>query len=269
MRTKTEVVKIADLKKNLFVRTALNHDHAVMLGILMENGVALPPIKITRDRAVIDGRHRIEAHELNNLDAIEAEIVEVGDENELIGEAYRANTGGSLPPTKQDTEHTVMLLLDRNESKKRISGLLGLPAGMARRFISEVQSKLARAKLQRAHAAVTEGGLSVPKAAEQYGVAEEKLREACGGGRRRLTRGVVEMRRTLTTMYKGVSQRNAAFLRSLLDKYEDGDVQEKQALEAFEHLENLQKGSARAVADWKKRFLAVAASGKAELAKTT
>ncbi|KKT00843.1 MAG: hypothetical protein UV76_C0007G0051 [Candidatus Nomurabacteria bacterium GW2011_GWA2_43_15] len=253
-RGRVETVALKDLKLNLFVRQALNQDHALFLGELLENGVNLPPIRITRKREVIDGRHRIEAYELNNRTEIEAEIVDIETESELIAEAYRANIGGSLPPTTQDTEHTIMLLLERGETMKRIGELLGLPAGMARKYINSVKSKISRQKLMKAAAAITDGGLTINKAAEQYEVDAEKLKEVLSGHRRKQKQGVAEVQRGLTKTYKSLGSKNAALIRSLLEKYEDGDVTERQVRDIFAHIERLQKRSARAVSDWKKRF---------------
>lgn len=254
MRIKAEPVALADLKSNLFVREALNQDHALFLAELVEHGVQLPPIKITSEGAVIDGRHRIEAYELNNRTKIECEVVKVATETELIAMAYKANIGGSLPPTAQDTEHTIMLLLDRGETMKRIGELLGLPAGMARKYINSVRSKISRQKLMKAASAITNGGLTVAQAAEQYGVEPEKLKEILLGHKRKHQHGVSEIQRDITKTHKSLSQRNAALIRGLLDKYEDGDVTERQVREIFAHIEQLQKRANRSVRDWKKRF---------------
>ncbi len=66
--------------------------------------------------------------------------------------------------------------------------------------------------------------------------------------------GVAEMQRTLTKSFKSLGSKNAALLRSLLEKFEDGDVTAKQVMDIFEHLERLQKQSGRAIADWQARF---------------
>ncbi len=266
MKTETKKIALKDLQMNLFVRQALNQDHALFLAELIENGVKLPPIRITRERVVIDGRHRIEAHELNNRTEIEVEIVNVINETELITEAYKANIGGSLPPSSQDTEHTIMLLLELGEGKKRIGELLGLPAGMARRYVNEVQSKASRAKLLRATASITDGGLTVAKAAEQYNVDPNKLKEVLSGHRRKHKQGVMEVQRDLTKTYRSLGSKNAALIRSLLEKYEDGDVTERQVRDIFAHIEQLQKRSIRAVSDWKKRFDSTSTNSK--IAKT-
>lgn len=254
MKAKIVTVRLTELKTNLFVRSALNQDHALLLAELLENGTDLPPIKITCDNVVIDGRHRIEAADLNKLTEIRAEVVEAVDESDVIAMAYQANCGGSLPPTTQDTEHTVKLLLDRGETIKRIAELLALPPGMARKYINEVKSKVTRAKLARAADAITEGGLTVAKAAEEYDVDPNKLKEVLSGHRRKNRQGIAEVHRTLTKQQKSASSRTAALLKRVIEQYEDGDVTEHQVREIFMHLDQGHKRSARTLVDWKKRF---------------
>lgn len=253
-----KVVKLADLKANLFVRRELNQEHALYLAELIETGVEMnDPIEITEDLMVVDGRHRKEAFELNNVAEVKVRVLEFENEAEMIAYAYKANTGGSLPPSQSDTEHTVVVLLERGESKKRIGELLGLPAGLARKYVNQIESKANRAKVQRAVAAVVEGGLSAVKAAEQYGADLEKVKEALSPKKKGKANGIAEARRNLTRLFRSVSQKHSHLIRSLLDKYEDGDVTEKQVREVIDHLESLQKQSARSVADWRKRFDAV------------
>jgi len=252
-------VKVAELQTNLFVRQALNQDHACYLGELISNGVSMKDSIEVADwnsalNIVVDGRHRKEGYELAGVDEVKVKVLEFESEAEMIAYAYRANTGGSLPPSPQDTEHTVMLLLERGETMKHVGELLGLPTGMARRYITVVRSKVTRQKLMKAASAVTDGGLTVAKAAEQYGVDIEKLKEMLSGHRRKSKVGIAEIQRNLTKTFKSISSRNAALIRNLFDKHEDGDVNEKQVAAIFDHLEQLQKKSARAVADWRKRF---------------
>ena len=145
---KSVMVKIADLQTNMYVRKTLSEDHFLYLAELLTNGVALPPIKISKQMGVVDGRHRIEAYLLADRTEIEAIILDIDNEADLVAEAYKANVGGSLPPSQGDTEHTIMKLLDLGESKKRVAELLNLPSGMARRYITDVQSKAATGKAQ-------------------------------------------------------------------------------------------------------------------------
>ncbi len=249
-----KTVSINDLQKNTFVRRELDQDHVLYLGQLLEGGVKLPPILVTDDLQVIDGRHRIEAHELLNLTEIRCEVVEVRDEADLIARAFKANVGGPKPPTPEDVEHTVKLLLARGVAQKDIVRMLRLPPGMARHYVGQVKSKLNRARLLQAASSVTDDGLTVAKAAEKHNVDSDKLREVLSGRRNRHKPGIAEIQRTLTRQYKSVGLRNANLCKRLMDKLEDGDVTEKQVISIFDHLDSLQKQSARAVADWRKRF---------------
>lgn len=247
-------VKIKELKMNLFVRKALNQDHAIYLGELLESGQQLPPIKINPEKIVIDGRHRIEAHELAGRDEIDAEVLDFHSEAELIAEAYKANVGGALPPTREDTEHTIMVLLEKEVPKRQIAEMLAIPPSMARKYVNEVQSKMKRATLQKAVDAVAHGGLNVPKAAEQYSVDEDALREVLSGTRRKNKKGLPDIKRELTRQFKSSGQKTAAVLRKLSDKLEDSDVTPKQVREILDHVDHLLKTAGRTLGDWRKRF---------------
>ena len=253
---RSETVKLADIKANLFVRKELDGDHVLYLAELMNGGTEMKDrIKVNEDLIMVDGRHRKEAYELCKVMEVKVDIVVIDDETDLIAEAYKANTGGSKPPTIADTEHTIMLLLDRGESMKRIGELLVLPASMARKYVGEVKSRMNRAKLQRAADAVTDGGLTIGKAAEQYEVDLDKLKEVLSGHKRSHKQGVAEVQKQLTKTYKTLGQKNAAAIRKLLEKLEDGDVSERQVSEIFRHAEHLNKQSAKSISEWKARFV--------------
>jgi len=248
-------VRLAELQKNLFVREALDHDHVLYLAQLIENGVKLRPIQITADKVVVDGRHRIEAYYLNDIEEIDAEVVEVRDEISLIAKAYSANVDGSRPPSIADTEHTVLALLERKLPKKRIGEMLGLPANLARRYVDNVESKMNRAKLQRAVASIRDGGLNVPQAAAKYEVEERKVREYMSPSRRQKRESAVETtQRKLSMNYKSMNLSHANLFRLLINKFDDGDLTINQMNTIFAHLERLQKTSLRTAGEWKKRF---------------
>ena len=255
---RTETVKLADIKVNMFVRKELDADRVLFLAGLIQNGVKMNEnIKVTEDHTVIDGRHRKEAYELLDMTEVKVDICFVKDETDLIAEAYKSNTGSSKPPTIADTEHTIMLLLERNETMKRIGELLGLPAGMARKYAGEVKSRMNRAKLQRAAASVTEGGLTTAQAAERHEVDEKNLKEILSGNRKKHKHGIDGLQGKLTSDYRSISSQNGATLRRILEKYEDGDVTAKQVEEVIAHTESLQKKLVRATADWRERFEAI------------
>jgi ParB-like chromosome segregation protein Spo0J len=274
MRAKgTKLVNPTDLQTNLFVREELNQDHVMALAMLIEAGVEMnTPIEIgyvTSDPAkketVVDGRHRKEAYELNDVKKIDVKVLEFEDEIEMISYAYKRNAGGSKPPTIADTEHTVGLLLQHNETMKRIGELLGLPASIARKLVNNVKSRMNRQQIQHAIAAITDSGLTVSKAAELFGVDAEMLKEILSGKRRKHRKGVADLQRVLTSNSKSTSLKSASIIKKLLQEYEDGDVTQQQVRDIFKHIEDLQKGASRGVADWKKRFEAMSVAKKTEV----
>lgn len=247
-------VPIEALNTEVFVRCSLNQDHALMLAELIANGVELPPILVTADLVVIDGRHRIEAHQLNDLTEIKAEIIEIKDEKELIALAFKANMGGALPPSPRDMEHTVSLLFERGLPKSKIGTMLGLPAGMARNLVNSVQTKMDRAKMNQVINEIMEGNITAKKAAEKYNVDLDKIKQSMGKNRAQTKQGMAAIKRQLTTRYKSSAQRNKSMLQNLLDSFQDGDISEQQVKNVFAHLARLQRAQARAVAGWQKRF---------------
>jgi hypothetical protein len=211
----------------------------------------------------LNTEHRIEAHTLLDRKEIPAEIIQVKSRAELISLAYKANTGGALPPTKADTEHTVSMLHQQGMSVKAIADLIGLPAGLTREFVNQIKSKTHRISLQKAMHAVTEGNITAAKAAENYGIDLEKLKEALGAKKKKRRNGIGELHTSLARQYQAFSRRHNTLWKGMFDKFEDGDVTSKQVLEIFEHLEKLQKGLQRNLADYKTRFQAKCENTKA------
>jgi hypothetical protein len=258
VKKKIVMVLLSELSEDFYVRQQLDEEHALFLAGLIEDGVNLPPITITADYQVIDGRHRITAHDLLGLDKIKAEMIETADKVELIATAYRCNTGGALPPTKEDTEHTIRLLLENRVSKTKIRELLELPSSLGRKWVDNVQSKMNRQKTMAAMDAITDGGLNARQAADKYGVPLEKLKEALSGRKKKSkTDGISGMKRDLTQRYRSVGVQNGGTLGRLLKLVEDGDVSPKQAKVIIAHLERLQAQSAGKVGEWRKRFEAL------------
>src|SRR5207248_3053577 len=109
-----EKVKLTSIQTAFFVRKRLDEDRVIQLALLMENGADIPPIRITEDHILIDGRHRIEAARLASWTAIDAQIEpSQSDKGLLITEAFNANCGGSVPPTRADILFTIQQLLQQ------------------------------------------------------------------------------------------------------------------------------------------------------------
>lgn len=276
MRSKgTRVVKLDDIHANLFVRKELDQDWACYLGELIEDGVEMNELieVVEKDGyfELVEGRHRREGYILARVTEVKVKLLEFDSDVELISYAYRANTGGKKPPTPADTEHTIMTLLEKGETMKAIGELLGLPASIARKYVSEVKSRMNRAKLRQAIDAIADKNLTVANAAEQYGVDPEKLKEALSGSRRRWKeskKGVQKLQSAITFSYKSLASKNGSMLKKILQRYQDSDVSAEQVREIIMHLESCQKKSTRAIEDWRDRFKAISAGKNGQPSET-
>jgi hypothetical protein len=271
MRVKaTRVVDRRGIQTNLFVREALDQSHVLYLSELIENGVELKAMDVTEidgHLEYVDGRHRNEAYALTNVEKVKVRELEFDDENEMIAYAYKSNTGGPKPPTPQDTEHTVKLLIERKQTIKQISELLALPIGMTRRYVAELKSRMSRATLQKAVDLVVNEGLSVAKAAHQQGVDLDKLKEALSGKQKKLGAGLPEIIAGFSKRYQSLGQKNTAAIKKVRDMYEDGDATEKQIHAFFKHVQKLHSKGERSLADALNRFEADVKSAKADVSK--
>lgn len=71
-------LKISSLKlvPEFYPREGVDEERVKEFAELLKEGVKFDPIKVTKESVVLDGIHRLKAHELAGLDEIEVEIVE-------------------------------------------------------------------------------------------------------------------------------------------------------------------------------------------------
>ncbi len=258
MNTKKQVV-VSEIINNVFVRRELNLSHAAVLGDMIISGTELPPILVSQNNELIDGRHRIAAYQLLGKEVIMAEIRHVKDEVDLIEQAYRANTGGSLPPTQADSEHTIRMLLDRRVSMKEISEKLGLPVDLTRKWAKQVKTKDANQRIAQAVHAVREKDMPLSEAAKEHGVEVEVLRDRLDGRKNRKTKASIkEILAALSTNHRSLSKKDSSQRSKLLELYEDGKASRADVFEVIEKIESLNKRGDQLLKDFKKRFENVA-----------
>ena len=250
----TKLVAISTLDISLFVRASLDTNHVVKLAELMEHGVTLPPILITTDNKVIDGRHRIEACNLLGRTEILVEIITVSSDAELISLAYKANSGGALPPKKEDTEHTVMLLLEKRQTHQAIAELLGLPPSLTRGYIKIVKSKVVKRLVVLAKEAIASKNYTVAKAAEEFGLEYETLKNSISGNRGPRNKELAKIKQELAIAATSHSKKNARWFMNLEEAFEDGLVTRKDVEAILVRIEELNARSVRTLANWRARF---------------
>lgn len=253
MSKKMRVVAIADINVDLFVRTKLDQDRVIEFAAHMEEGVKFPPIGITKDNRLVFGRHRLEALKMLDRTETEAEIIEADDEVEIIKIAWDENAKSSLPPSREDTEHTIEMLLDRKLPKKQIGELLGLPPGLARTYLKNVQARITTKRLQTAATAIAKRDYTAARAAEEFGVDLDRLKDFISGFRRK-TSEFADLKHRLIHKAKSHSATLTSLCQKLHIKYEDGELTKPQVDELFTLMLTQAKQVNRFVSDWQKRF---------------
>ena len=262
-KPKTITVAIADLKTNFFVRKELNQDHVLTLADLYDHGVELPPLTVSLNGKgpyqLIDGRHRLEA--LKFLDKPEAvcQVIESGDFGESVSAAIKANVGGSLPPTREDIEHVIKLLLEGNVPRTKLYDLLPFPKNLVRKYMDLVQTELARNRMVKAIDAVATQGYTTPEAARKFEVDLDTLKLKISGQKKSAKQeNVKTMKLSMEGRLRSLSQYNSAMCKKLLNQFQDGDITSVQARELFDKLAHAMKQATRVVTEWKSRFEATA-----------
>lgn len=257
--SKTGVVQIEELDLNLFVRAKIDEDWMFQIALGYEAKEPIPPIVLASDgKRVVDGRHRIAARQYLGLKDINATVrPDLVKEEDIVAAAFRANRGGSKPPTAADIEHTIEILIEDGVGVRRIGELLELASTESKTYIKAVQSRLARQRLQKALDAVSEGGMTLAQAAEQFGIPREKLKEAVQPGKKSAAKeGLSDFKRRLTRVYKSYSSTSWRLLEDVIEKYEDGILSANKVREVFKHLEAQQKRAGRMLANYTARFTA-------------
>lgn len=214
---------------------------------------------------IVDGRHRAQAYEFAGKSDIPVEIVQGGELSltQIVSMAYKANSGGPLPPTVADTEHTIAMLIKDNPSitQKGVAEVLGIRTSWARKLMASVRAKMTRKALSDARAAITNGGLTLPQAAKQYELNIDQLRDFVNGNKKKEKGSKGNMRRELTARFRSFAVKNAAQLRDTIEAYQDGDATQAMVDETFKHIKNLLAKSAKSVDEWQKRYEALKGSG--------
>lgn len=252
-------VDIDSLAIPFYVRKKLDQDHVLYLAELEENGVVLDPIQVTPSKEegydILDGRHRIEAYKLLNRTTIRAKVQPpMRNIVEEISAAFKANLGGALPPSREDVEHTVSLLVAQNVSTKEIAQLLPIPPSLARKYVNMVSSRALRARMKQAMEAVTDGDLNIAEAAKKFEVDVNTLRKDLGGRKKKGQMRLSEIITTIRRQFRSLSQKNAQLLRKLHDELEDGETSPQVVDKALDTFKESVRQMQVSINGWRQRF---------------
>lgn len=268
-KTKVVLLPVADLKMKFDVRKSLNEDRVLLFMEMYEAGSSVPPIEVVRGTMDIhDGRHRKAA--LDHLSRKHAEciLIEPMEYVDSMMDAFAKNVSDSpFPPTRADIVFVMKQLLDASVPNSHIQKRFEVfyKPSHVRKLLKDAHSGIVKANLSRAMQAVAHGGLTVKAAAEQHRVEPGRLQEEITGVRkRRKATSVTDIKTEITNRHRGNSQKTISVFRDLLDKFEDGEISEKNVLEVLLHVQRLNTDGAKRVNSWIERFESLKGSMKAK-----
>jgi uncharacterized protein (DUF433 family) len=254
---KTIQCRISELKTTFFVRTGLDQEHVLKLADLYSAGEKLPAIKITPNKEIIDGRHRVEAQEVafTKDTLIDCEVISSNDPLDLIAAALQSNEGGPLPSSRADMVHTIGLMLSRGATDRAILDKLNfLPRGVIRKYMEIAKSNLKKRQIQQAKEAVSDGA-TVKEAAERFGLDVKDLKAAIAGPKIAAgSSGLEKLTSTISNRFFAMNRSNQAMVKRVVTGYSDGEVPEKVVDSVLTHIEKLLAAAQRRSKDWRKRF---------------
>jgi transcriptional regulator with XRE-family HTH domain len=143
-------IKIADViyREDLYPRMKPDSDTITKYAECIEQ---LPPIQINQHNILIDGCHRLKAHESINQETIRAEITHTETENELFRLAARANAKHGLQYSRDEKKKLTRRLYDRGngDNKEDIANLLSITLRTVNNYLSDIDKDLRKERKQK------------------------------------------------------------------------------------------------------------------------
>lgn len=262
---KTVMKKRTDLKVNFYVRTKVNDDHVLYLWDLIQHGTKLPPIVIDQNDGVIEGRHRLQAYEMDAIEDIECIVKHFETQADAIAYALASNVGGNLPPSKADIDHAVKLMLAEGLSGRaiveKIAKLAPFPEKLIAEHVREVRGQLKKRAIERAVRAVAKGDITVADAARAESVDVEDVKAKIARSRDDSEKDPHEwkvIKSALSSTARGVSRTFGGAATKAIDGYNNGAVDEEHVQSVLDETERLLKKMLRHNRDHRERFVALA-----------
>ena len=254
--------RLDELIEKFYVRVGLDEERVLFFAELYENGAEVPPLLTTKSGILVDGRTRKGGLEVLNRTVAKCEVMEDLPLAELILIALARNSGGSKPPTHSDTLHTIRLLFDQKMSRRAIveevSNLIGLPPDSVKKIVDDVQSNMAKERLNRAKTSVIDGVFKIEEAADTYNVSLDSLRQALSGKKREEKNRLNVLKGRFRKKFCATSNCVGQTMRQAFVDLQKGDVNVQFVRELLDAVAKNIGNQERTYKDWVKRLVAVA-----------
>jgi len=244
-------VEYSKLKDEFDIRCILDTDRIVYLAELIRAGQILPPIKITPDFKIIDGRHRKEAYFLEDILTIKAEVLNVTGTIDIVKEALSSNMGGALPPLKNDLLRTMTILINKGYSRTRILKEFEsiIPLSLLKSSHHHALWAINRKKVNNAVDLIRDG-LTIEKACEATGASIQSVRDKLNP--KDPPHNHVAL--TLKRMFSHFDKKLGKVFSKILEDFEDGNRTKGETENVIKGLSKLIINQNRMYANWEKRW---------------
>ncbi len=105
------LVKDVIFREDLYPRFEMDNDAVERYRANLEE---LPPILVTNENILVDGKHRLRAHQLARVDEIEADRIDLTDDNEILKESIRRNAKHGQQLDSKEKKDLAQRLFDDN-----------------------------------------------------------------------------------------------------------------------------------------------------------
>ncbi len=142
MRTKNKIVAISSIKvdEDIYPRNQSDWLTAFQYSRSLKAGAVFPPIMLgqyAKELYLIDGKHRMEAHQKNKLDSIQAVIIPFKSKAEMFARAVELNVVHGKALSIQEKARAIVRLRLTGFSEEKISHIVSIPIENLQSFVAD------------------------------------------------------------------------------------------------------------------------------------
>jgi len=137
----------------------------------------LPPIKVSQQKILIDGYHRLKAFQLEGKEDIPAEIIEVESEKQLKRLSYQLNSNHGLQ-LSQDEKRKYAVEMAEEFTNKELSSLLSINEATVSRWTKNKRDDLEQERDRKIIELYLRAWNTQEKIAKQFGVVKQTVSNA-------------------------------------------------------------------------------------------
>jgi hypothetical protein len=146
MKTKRQILKISEIviESKLYPRMEVDSETSKRYAEAMESGADFPPITVAERNKkyyLVDGKHRLDAYEINKKDIVDVEVLIGLTEKEIFIESVKRNIGHGRPFSEEDINEIKITLEDFNLGIEQVSEIVRIPITKLKPFVAkEIES---------------------------------------------------------------------------------------------------------------------------------